>query len=64
MTNIPLALDDVENLFYNGKFLIDLGQNYITSSVANVVASFSFVFVSFIDANGNSFIIGVSVLCN
>lgn len=60
MTNIPLALDDIENLEYHGKFRIDFGQNFITASAAVVVESFFFVFVAFTDSDGDSFITVVS----
>ena len=60
ITGTPLALDDVENLQYNGKFQIDLGRSFITTSVAVVVDSFSFIFVAFTNVNGSSFVSGVS----
>ena len=61
MSNIPQALDDIDNLKVNVDFeQIDLGQNLITSSAAVVVESFSFVFVSFINEADGPFVAGVS----
>ena len=60
-SSIPLALDDIDSLHYNGRFQIHLVQKFITSSVAVVLESFSFVFVSYTDINGSSFIAGVSI---
>jgi hypothetical protein len=59
-TSIPLALDDIENLQYNGKLGINLGHNFITASVAVEMDSLSFIFVAFTNANGSSFVTGVS----
>ena len=59
-TSVPLALDDIENLLYNGKLQINLRHNFITASVAVVIDSFSFVFVAFTSVNGSSFVTGVS----
>ena len=40
--------------------LINLGRSLITSSVAARIQRFSFIFLAYLDDNGDSFIIGVS----
>ena len=60
-TSGPLALDDIENLHLNGRFQINLGQAFITASIAVTVHAFSFTFVAATSTNGSSFIYGVSV---
>lgn len=63
-TNGPLALDDIENLHLNGRFQIDVGQNFITSSVVVTVDEFSFVFLAITNVTGSPFIYGVCKLIN
>ena len=67
----PPALDDFENENFriNGRYLVNLGRNqfsiisnFITATTGVVVDSFSFVFVAYVDPNGDSYVIGVSVL--
>lgn len=60
ITGTPLALDDVENLQYNGEVQINLRHSFITASVAVVVDTFSFIFVAFTNVDGSSFVTGVS----
>lgn len=61
---VPLALDDIENQILNVDFRISIGvrtnPHYITASTTVIVDSFTFVFLAFIQANGESFVIGVS----
>ena len=58
----PLALDDFENLHINRLHEINLDRNFITAFTAAIVDSLFLVFTAILDRNGNSFIIGVSIL--
>ena len=63
----PPALDNINVQTMGGIMLssdtrINLDSNLITASTAAVVDSFSFVFVSFTDSNGISFLSGVSTI--
>ena len=69
--DIPPALDDITNTTHGltGNRPVFPGsgsaQNFITAMTAAVVDSFSFIFIAFIDPNGNNLITGVStsVMC-
>ena len=58
----PLALDDLENLYINRIHEINIGRNFITASTAALLDSLLLVFAAILDENGNSFIIGVSIV--
>ena len=61
---LPPALDDVRTNYMDVDFIISVGTHenphFITASTTASVELFSFVYLAFLDRNGDAFVIGVS----